>query len=437
MDFNWPDRGDRVNEDSRGIENRLQTCYQISVHQALLHQPPLLRWLMSHYTDDHQCPAAHCVTCYMQFLVEEYWGDDNPADTVIARNNDVGSISQMSYNSGIFARGAQDDARLFYTWLADHFYEDVRGTPRNIMKGNNVLAVLKHGKLNTELSSRRTFYLDTCTACHHINKRATQNEAMINLGVLTTQATLNDALRDTWTDQFGPVDCNGCGQQQAMDRECGKIMHALSYPELLDLTIWQVIPTLPLCYRLNIVLSHHDGVGGGHYVASVRSRAPVNFSAMSDDQLEDFSRAEFLANPQRPDVICPTKAGFQVYMLMYERDDVRRSMPPAPRADGKGKSRLRRELRALIIVVTVAIAKLHHGKDRARNSNDNPSDGEGGANDHRRGPVIMGVSNSALVIDVIVDILKLEKTIARTAMPLTEEIKRWMSTLGGSGKGDL
>jgi hypothetical protein len=87
------------------------------------------------------------------------------------------------------------------------------------------------------------------------------------------------------------------------------------------------------------------GINAGHYIASVRGRDPTEFVCISDEVREDFSLQEFMANPQRPtdEDIGEYPEGYQVYMLMYERDDRGRSMPTA-------QGKMSRELRNLGLV---------------------------------------------------------------------------------------
>jgi hypothetical protein len=69
--------------------------------------------------------------------------------------------------------------------------------------------------------------------------------------------------------------------------------------------------------------------------------------------MEDFSLAEFLTNPQDPqDPYIQSDAGYQVYMLVYERDDTLRNMPARPVRGRSGRvaerSRLKKEFRNLM-----------------------------------------------------------------------------------------
>lgn len=87
------------------------------------------------------------------------------------------------------------------------------------------------------------------------------------------------------------------------------------------------------------------GINAGHYIASVRGRDPSEFMCISDHIREGFSLQEILANPQRPTVRRVKKLArtYEVYMLMYERDDSGRSMPTA-------QGKMSRELRNLGLV---------------------------------------------------------------------------------------
>lgn len=78
---------------------------------------------------------------------------------------------------------------------------------------------------------------------------------------------------------------------------------------------------------------------------------PGTFTCISDSEVEDFSLAEMLANPQQPVEAAEREGGYQVYMLCYIREDAGRRMPVAPRVGkrGKGRGRLERELRGLMM----------------------------------------------------------------------------------------
>jgi uncharacterized UBP type Zn finger protein len=124
MDFSWPPvRAGRSNEESRGIENVGNICYQNSVMQTLLHQPPFLRWISTHNTTAFLCPIVDCVKCYVRQLVAEYWDAEDPMYAVTYHRNDTRDINIETCNSGFFTKGAQEDAFLFYTWLLDTLFE--------------------------------------------------------------------------------------------------------------------------------------------------------------------------------------------------------------------------------------------------------------------------------------------------------------------------
>lgn len=123
MDFTWPGIGTRPNQDSRGIENGGGfLCYQSSVLQTFMHQPPFLRWIMTHDTKDTICEDTDCVKCYMKQLAEEYWGPQDPTDNPVRSKDDPASIANVSFNSGLFMDGGQEDAVLFYSWLLDQLH---------------------------------------------------------------------------------------------------------------------------------------------------------------------------------------------------------------------------------------------------------------------------------------------------------------------------
>jgi uncharacterized UBP type Zn finger protein len=121
MDFSWPSIGpNRINEESRGIENDGNTCYQNSIMQTLLHQPPFMRWMFTHLdTRKNPCDIDECLKCFVRQLIEEYWGHQNPAIEVTYTDNDSENINIEACNSGLFTTFSQEDAILFFNWLQD------------------------------------------------------------------------------------------------------------------------------------------------------------------------------------------------------------------------------------------------------------------------------------------------------------------------------
>jgi hypothetical protein len=274
----------------------------------------------------------------MQQLAEEYWGKVDPTDNpILSAENGPSWIAQASYHSGMFERGEQEDARLFLSWIIDQFSQNVPATRTKAWQAQH-----------QTLFQVALQPFDKCTVCGHVENRPKEVESMLNVGVFDTHKSIYEALQDTLIGKVDGVWCDNCRQTQAMYRASdiaaapeilsialqimlpgGKVRHALKYPEILDLTVCQADSTRSLYYRLNAVVSHLGEDDAGHYIASVRSREPGRFTAISDDELEEFSRAEFLANPQQPQTFWRRegKDGFQVYMLMYTQIDMAGSTP--------------------------------------------------------------------------------------------------------------
>ncbi|KAH7073537.1 hypothetical protein BKA63DRAFT_566731 [Paraphoma chrysanthemicola] len=185
MDSRWLLLDARPNKDSRGIKNLGNCCFQLSVFQALLHQPSFLHWILTHNTAENACPEKHCVACFMQQLVEEYWGECPPENPIEAARNDAGSIAWHAFQSGMFQRGAQEDARLFYTWLLDQFFEDVQEPRAKSWQDQH--------KSHFQIELQPT---DTCTTCNHPTNRALQTENILNLGILNSHKNIYDAVMD-------------------------------------------------------------------------------------------------------------------------------------------------------------------------------------------------------------------------------------------------
>ena len=124
MRFDWPPIGNRPNEESRGIENFGNLCYQNAVLQTFMHQPPFLRWILTHHTETNPCPVEDCVKCYVKQLVEDYWGEEDPTDYPISSDADPDEIAHASFSHGFFQPGQQDDSVLFYNWLLDQLHQN-------------------------------------------------------------------------------------------------------------------------------------------------------------------------------------------------------------------------------------------------------------------------------------------------------------------------
>jgi uncharacterized UBP type Zn finger protein len=188
---------------------------------------------------------------------------------------------------------------------------------------------------------------------------------MLSVPVHPAFTTIYEAIASAFTETITDIRCDRCKANRTKDRvrhilaapkilavhlqilsHTGKIFHTLTYPQHLDLTARQTHTTLPLRYKLMGVVAHGGtGINAGHYIASMRGRDTTNFMCISDDVREDFSLQEFMDNPQRPtdEEIWDPPEGYQVYMLMYERDDRGRSMPTA-------QGKMSRELRNLGLV---------------------------------------------------------------------------------------
>ncbi|KAH7411644.1 hypothetical protein DE146DRAFT_245373 [Phaeosphaeria sp. MPI-PUGE-AT-0046c] len=364
MDFSWQPLGaGRPSDAARGIMTNGVTCYQVSVLQTLLHQPPFMRWILMHNSTNLPCKINPCIACYLKQLVAQYWDGSNPANPVDYNHNDPQSIDNTACNSGLFGNGEQEDAGLFYMWLLDELYH----IGDNVPKAGSPYGIRWKPQLDAlyRLTIQR---LDTCIPCGYETPGPLQHDWSVDLGVLATHTDIQQAITHDLNEQIQKR-CQRCGQNnpaQTIRRRriaaapkilccrfmivlpTGKIFHTLRYPEILNLQNRQEINTLPLNYRLTGVVSHRGGgLKGGHFIASVRGRRTGQFTCINDNNKASITLPQFLANPvQPPGRLCGPNAKFQAYMLMYERDDRLRQMPARPGKDG-GKKRLRREMRAL------------------------------------------------------------------------------------------
>ncbi|CAO2648438.1 Nn.00g077050.m01.CDS01 [Neocucurbitaria sp. VM-36] len=352
MDMNWLPQGNRRDLNSRGIHNGGVLCYQSSVLQALLHQPPFLQFIWKH--DCGVCRDEDCLKCFVKQLVEEYWGP-NPTHQAIRSDDDPESIATISYEytaGGRFIEGEQEDAHDFYMWM-------IEALSRNPPNRDWLPQLQTLYRINLQES-------DTCP-CGYISQPPMETPTILEVGVLDTYTNIHQAIQDALHyDMLGRY-CKRCKQYRNFRRDCEivvapkilivkfrilmfrrKIRHTLPCPEDLDLTAHQQVPTLPLRYRLSSLVSHGGGHNGGHYIATVRGQEQGTYTCLSDHRRFNFTHAEFLQNPQGRGRRIPGHNHFEVYMLSYIRDDSVRAMPAAPGQTKAYKGRLRKELRNLM-----------------------------------------------------------------------------------------
>lgn len=204
--------------------------------------------------------------------------------------------------------------------------------------------------------------------CGNIHTRRVHDETAIYIGVNPNHTTIAQAILESFQHDVDDVECMQCRQNRTKHRETEivaapkilriqlqilmpqhKIFHHLTYPNMLDLTTRQQIPTLPLQYRLSSVVSHTGDfvdaeTGGvervrfprnksskgtvnqppsrtsekmivGHYIASVLE-PDGTYSTVNDSGVRTITQRAFLSNPQRS-----AGQGFEVSVLTYVRDD--------------------------------------------------------------------------------------------------------------------
>ncbi|KAF1844713.1 cysteine proteinase [Cucurbitaria berberidis CBS 394.84] len=352
MNMDWLPQGTRPNLNSRGIVNGGNLCYQSAPLQALLHQPPFLQFISQH--DPAVCPVDNCLKCFLQQLVEEYWG---PTFTyrAIRAADDPHDIAVMSHEEpgNRFTPNEQEDAHDFYTWVLDALSRDAPN--RDWLPRLHTLY-----RINIQAS-------DTCRTCGYVTNPPMDTPTTLDVGVLPKYTDIHQAITDTLHHDIPGRHCRRCRQNRNFSRDCeivaapkilvvmfrilvypSKITHPIPCPEDLDLTAYQQVRTLPLRYRLSSLVSHGGGgEDGGHYIATVRGQNAGTYTCISDAAMMPVTHAEFLANPQRPTGLTDYNQ-LQVYLLSYIRDDEGRAMPAAPTGRKGYKGRLRRELRNLM-----------------------------------------------------------------------------------------
>lgn len=123
MNFDWIYINERSSNESRGIQNGGNLCYQNCVLQMLMHQPGFLQWINTHNTVGNPCQLLHCLKCSVLKLMKDYWGVTEPRYAVHWANAPE-EIAQLAVTSGLFEEGEQDDAMSFFSWLTDTLYEN-------------------------------------------------------------------------------------------------------------------------------------------------------------------------------------------------------------------------------------------------------------------------------------------------------------------------
>ncbi|KAI0585881.1 ubiquitin carboxyl-terminal hydrolase [Pyrenophora tritici-repentis] len=333
----WPTRR---YQGSRGIQNPNNWCFINSVLQALLHLPKLLSLLQIHrHTTlsvneaDDITPA--CGACIMRDLINDYWGNTPITRPIRNPGPDVTRIGHIAIKSRITTRVRgeyieQDDADTMYIKVVEYMrnaslakgwsnqirslfhldtvqYAQCQMCPATrvvIEESNAEMAIHPSATFDAAI---RTYFYDTidmhCDTCRvHEQSHWTRREIVAGPQYLKIRINL-----------FGGRMVMG---DEGLEYQGIKIPHSMPIHEVLDLTQYQEVPTLPLRYKIHSVISHSDPIYSGHYVCSTKGQGN-DITCISDTHKEPFNLQSLLQSPQRPTITGQK----DVYVLTYVRDD--------------------------------------------------------------------------------------------------------------------
>ncbi|PSN67844.1 cysteine proteinase [Corynespora cassiicola Philippines] len=329
----WPVRHtSRKNDDSRGVTNLTNHCYQNSTLQSFMHMPAFLNWIKTH---SWCTPAtAHsCGRCLLRDFAEQYW-NSNPQNPMPRNPYDITQqLNDLACHSGNFENNAQEDSNEFYNWILGH-----------LDTGTQPWREEFDALFNLDIQERKT-----CGNCKKSRLSANSSGTEITLTLDQGCKTIEDAIEKEFQYKRSGrcTISHSCkqkpkGQTVAPDYEHDvtksitgaplilrihlaiydhygqKIFHHMSFNDILDLSIWNA-DIAPLKYQLSSVVGHMGNIiNAGHYVANVRtnndSRGPFRY--FSDARSVTINQASFTGNPlQASQSTSPAEA----YILTYRK----------------------------------------------------------------------------------------------------------------------
>lgn len=293
--------------------------YQIVVHQALMHTPIFVRWILSHNEPrqpDHG--ALHCIMCAYKRLAHLYWARPSPPNRLIPFHNmDVQLIAQAAIydDHAVFGHG-EGDAGEFYGWLvnmlkfpdpADRVFPPAEWREEQWNEEHQAV-------FNMQLKER-----NECLTCQHTEVMIVDMDT-INVNVAHTDMDLDQILAARLWNQHVVENCVNCGIQtnHLYQRQITaapqvliirvnllfaiqnsavimKVLTGWDVPDNLNLMAEQSNGSLPLDYSLTSAIAHggdggyatidqHANLGGAITAEEIAELTATDDEEQADDE---------------------------------------------------------------------------------------------------------------------------------------------------------
>ncbi|KAF1918199.1 hypothetical protein BDU57DRAFT_547287 [Ampelomyces quisqualis] len=279
----WLPRGARPNRRPRGFQSTngplghaRQRCYQNVVHQALMHTPIFVRWIMSHNKpeqDDHD--ADNCVMCSYKSLAQRYWTGVAPVITPFPHNDPA--VLQIANAAAIanpvaFGQGP-GEAAFFYEWVTDQmqYHVPITGFPPGETQN-------QHWNEEQAALFRLDYHREqTCRSCLRLEE-ADEHTDLMDVPIIPTMR-LQDILDHEFFREESYSYCVACHRYEMhnVQRKINaapqvlrihvnllqmnnghliKNMQGWDVDRTLDLRTFQLQTGLPLDYQLSSAIAH-------------------------------------------------------------------------------------------------------------------------------------------------------------------------------------
>lgn len=202
----WPTQGERPNLDPRVFAADDPYNYQYVVHQALMHTPIFVNWILSHnspYVLDQD--GANCMMCMYKRMAQEYSLNNGP-ESLGAQQ----AISDVAFaiDAACFPHHASGDAAVFYEWVVDQMKWDVPDEPTTSAESWKTV-------WNEEHAALFDFEMEKTEMCQRCTMTTTTQGPMSMLEVQTFSGDIDlvQILRDNWWECIRDFHCNSCNTQ--------------------------------------------------------------------------------------------------------------------------------------------------------------------------------------------------------------------------------